>query len=239
MVDGVWSVFAHANRLRADYRRTVLLGTMASILIHAAAVILLRPVQIFPDPGRPAAIGYRGPTRLLELAPTEEVKRAQLDLARQRIRAGAVMTGDLLYDDPEPPEVRKPDALDPAPARAAEPPPEPTGLEEPIVLELSEDWQRHSPEALSEMFQVTRIVRPDYPREAIRAGQQGIVSLEVRVGISGRVLNVRILDSPLGSRSLERAAVESMLDWEFRPFLINDSPVPFTVIVPFRFRLLD
>ncbi len=239
MADRVLSLFARSTRLRAEHRRTILLGTAASIILHVAAVIALRPVQIFPDPGQPAVIGYRGPTRLMELAPKEDVQRTQLDLAQRRIRAGAIMSGDLVYDDPEPPEVTTPDAVEPAPPRPAEPRPEPTGSEEPIVLELSDDWQRYSPEALSEMYQVTRIVRPEYPTEAIRGNQQGIVSLEVRVGISGRVLNVRILESPHGSRSLERAAVESMLDWEFRPFIVNNNPVQFTVIVPFRFRLVD
>lgn len=234
-----WSPVERANRLRTDFGRTVRLGVAVSIALHAAAVVALRPVRIFPDPQQPASIGYAGPMRVIDLAPRDEVLRSQIDLAQRRLQGGAMITGELDVEDPEPMKPVRADALEPARPRSAEPEPEPPGPEATIVIELSEDWQRQTPEALSELFQVTRIVRPEYPREAVLLEQQGLVSLEVRVGISGKVLNVRILESPYGGRALERAAIQSMLDWEFRPFLVNDRPVPFTVVVPFRFRLVD
>lgn len=35
---------------------------------------------------------------------------------------------------------------------------------------------------MTDNFQIVTLVRPDYPRDAIRAEQQGLIKLEVRVG---------------------------------------------------------
>ena len=238
-----WSLAERANRLQAAHSRISRWAAIVSIALHAVAFFSLHDINLSPEPSRPAVIGYEGPLRVVELAPRDEVLRSQQDLARRRIQVGAIRATELLVQEPEPaaPRLVRSEVNEPRPAPPQpEPEPEPAGPEEPLVIELGEDWSPGSvPEAFSDQFQVLHMVRPEYPVEAIERNQQGLVRLEVRVGISGRVLNVRILESPYGSRPLERAAVQSILDWEFRPFHVDDRIIPFTVIVPFRFRLVD
>ena len=41
------------------------------------------------------------------------------------------------------------------------------------------------------------------------------------------------------SREMEEAAIQAMLLWLFKPYREKDKAVPFTLIVPFRYRLVD
>lgn len=77
---------------------------------------------------------------------------------------------------------------------------------------------------------------PDYPDEARRLRQEGVVLLRVQVSAKGRVDGVEIERSS-GSPSLDQAAMRAVLRWEFEPARRGDAPVASTVTVPVRFRL--
>ncbi|MCB1572173.1 MAG: energy transducer TonB, partial [Xanthomonadales bacterium] len=64
------------------------------------------------------------------------------------------------------------------------------------------------------------IVRPKYPLEARRRGEQGTVVLRVLVGRDGLPVEVDIARSS-GSRQLDRAAREAVLRSRFRPVQVN------------------
>lgn len=77
-------------------------------------------------------------------------------------------------------------------------------------------------------------VRPVYPAIAQQARVQGVVILEVTIGTDGRVTNATILRSiPL----LDRAALDSVTQWIFRPTLLNGVPVPILMTVTVNFQL--
>jgi TonB family protein len=112
----------------------------------------------------------------------------------------------------------------------------------PPVLELGEDWNapaRSSKRALSEQFQILRMVRPDYPPAAIRAGGDGLVEPEVEVDERGAVRGIRVRRSPPRGTAIEQASVEAMRQWAFHPLRHGSRAVPFTVIVPFRYSFDD
>jgi TonB family protein len=77
-------------------------------------------------------------------------------------------------------------------------------------------------------------VRPVYPPEAKDAGLQGVVILQATIGTDGTVLHGRVLHSVPG---LDAAALESVLQWEFTPVLMNGKPVPVIMTVTVNFTL--
>jgi len=78
---------------------------------------------------------------------------------------------------------------------------------------------------------------PPYPREALLAGLQGTVLLQVLVDVDGRPLQVDIQKSS-GHRKLDEEARRFVLKhWTFRPAMKNGQPVQAIGIVPIAFSL--
>ena len=57
---------------------------------------------------------------------------------------------------------------------------------------------------------------PEFPRDALRAGQSGEVLVEYTVGTDGSVTAARVVDSNPG-RVFDRAALEAVERWRFQP----------------------
>jgi TonB family protein len=82
--------------------------------------------------------------------------------------------------------------------------------------------------------QQVRRVAPVYPPIAQNARVQGVVILELRVGVDGRVEEARVLRSiPL----LDQAAIDAVMQWEYSPTLLNGAPVPILMTVTVQFTL--
>jgi protein TonB len=80
----------------------------------------------------------------------------------------------------------------------------------------------------------TRDVRPVYPPEAQAQGIGGVVIIEARIGVDGRVEAARVLKSiPL----LDEAALDAVKQWEFMPTLLNGVPSPIIMTLTINFTL--
>lgn len=78
---------------------------------------------------------------------------------------------------------------------------------------------------------------PDYPRDALRAGIEGTVMLQVLVDIDGRPLKVDVQHSS-GDRRLDAAARRQVLEhWRFRPAVRDGRRVQAIGLVPIAFKL--
>lgn len=78
---------------------------------------------------------------------------------------------------------------------------------------------------------------PAYPRDALRVGAQGTVTLRVLVGVDGSPLEVSVERSS-GNRSLDTAARTQVLrQWKFQPATDNGRPVQAYGLVPVDFKL--
>ena len=77
---------------------------------------------------------------------------------------------------------------------------------------------------------------PPYPRAARRSGDQGTVTLRVRVSAEGAPAQVE-LDRSSGSNLLDAAALEAVKRWRFAPARRGSEPIEAWVIVPVVFRL--
>jgi len=76
---------------------------------------------------------------------------------------------------------------------------------------------------------------PRYPPAAIRRGESGTVLLRIHVGADGVPMAVDIVDSSR-SRLLDRAAVDAVQRWRFRPAQRDGQAVPGQVQVPISFN---
>jgi periplasmic protein TonB len=80
-----------------------------------------------------------------------------------------------------------------------------------------------------------RKVEPEYPRAAAHARIQGIVILEAVITKNGDVEDVRTLRSE--SAALEKAAKDAVLQWKYKPALVQGRPVKVYFTVTCRFHL--
>ena len=77
-------------------------------------------------------------------------------------------------------------------------------------------------------------VSPIYPDEAIAAGVQGVVILDVVIGVYGSVIETEVVRSePL----LDEAAVEAVTQWIFETTLLGGEPVEVAMYVTVNFTL--
>ena len=75
-------------------------------------------------------------------------------------------------------------------------------------------------------------VRAVYPEAARAANMQGVVILEVRIGVDGSVVDTKVVRSiPL----LDEAAVDSVRQWRYAPTLLNGQPVEVIMTVTVNF----
>lgn len=76
---------------------------------------------------------------------------------------------------------------------------------------------------------------PRYPARALRRGDRGTVLVRAQVGVDGVPSDVSVGRSS-GSRELDRAAVDAVRRWRFRPAMSGELPVSASVQVPISFE---
>ncbi|WP_296222242.1 energy transducer TonB [Pseudomonas sp. UBA2684] len=77
---------------------------------------------------------------------------------------------------------------------------------------------------------------PHYPSQARRRNQQGTVLVEVRLDARGELRSLNVLRSS-GIDSLDRAALDAVAAWRFRPETLGGRGVPSRVQIPIQFAL--
>lgn len=75
---------------------------------------------------------------------------------------------------------------------------------------------------------------PKYPSSALRRGVGGTVQVRVTVATDGSVERLELAQTS-GNRDLDRAALEAMRRWRFKPATQGGQPVVADVIVPLDF----
>jgi protein TonB len=69
---------------------------------------------------------------------------------------------------------------------------------------------------------LVRTVAPEYPPIAKDAHVTGTVVLEAVISKAGKIENLRVISGPA---MLQRAALDAVKQWVYRPYLLNDQPV--------------
>jgi periplasmic protein TonB len=111
------------------------------------------------------------------------------------------------------------------------PPPEPEPVEAPPPPAPTATLARGSaPEPIP-----GQMPAPAYPRRALRRGEEGTVLVRAEVGSDGVPISVSLVQGSR-SRDLDRAAVDAVRRWRFRPGHVDGRPVVGSVVVPIEFR---
>ena len=88
----------------------------------------------------------------------------------------------------------------------------------------------------SHVPQVLNSHTPHYPQAAVDLGIEGVVLLQVEVNAAGKPSKVLVKNDdahPL----LQRAAINSVRQWQFEPAMRQGLPSPATLKIPIRFEL--
>ncbi len=84
--------------------------------------------------------------------------------------------------------------------------------------------------------EVLSMARAEFPRQSQRLGEQGSVLLEMKVGVDGKVVDVRVIESS-GYPRIDDCAVDAAWDWVFKPATRNGTPVEALANHRYTFRL--
>lgn len=78
---------------------------------------------------------------------------------------------------------------------------------------------------------------PEYPRSALRAGEEATVMLRIAVDTHGVPTDVQVVErSGTRDRSFDRAAIDAARQWRFEPAIRDGKAVPAAVQLPVQFR---
>ncbi|PNS07846.1 energy transducer TonB [Solilutibacter silvestris] len=77
---------------------------------------------------------------------------------------------------------------------------------------------------------------PNYPRTAMQMSREGRVRVKVEIDAEGVPTDSSLVESS-GDRDLDRAALQSVRRWRFKPALAHGTPVASNATVPIEFKL--
>jgi len=80
-------------------------------------------------------------------------------------------------------------------------------------------------------------VKPIYPPESLKIGDEGAILFELSVDASGAVQDALMLWS--GCKRLESAALAAVRQWRYEHVLVNSTPVPFKIVTSVPFQAAD
>ncbi|WP_181259186.1 energy transducer TonB [Pseudoduganella armeniaca] len=102
----------------------------------------------------------------------------------------------------------------------AEPAPPSTPAGASASVPTAEPAARAAPVRVAPVVDARACKRPDYPRNALRNGETGTVTLALRIGTDGKVMESKV-ESSSGSRELDRAAQAGLSLCRFQPGTVD------------------
>ena len=90
--------------------------------------------------------------------------------------------------------------------------------------------------AFDEAPVLVKFVSPKYPDLARQAGIEGVVLINVLVGVDGKVLAASVIQSDV-TPAMEKAAIEASKQFLFKPAKQRTVPVKARMAIPIRFKL--
>lgn len=85
-------------------------------------------------------------------------------------------------------------------------------------------------------YVILRMVKPEYPGDAIARAEEGYVLVEAYIAPDG-VVNEAHVRSSFGPRSFEESSLAAVRQFLFKPVLNGERPIPFWVSFLVRFQL--
>jgi TonB family protein len=112
----------------------------------------------------------------------------------------------------------------------------PENSTKPVSAETSAKLSRLSIGGSIQAAKLTNKVQPVYPESARSAGVQGTVVLRAVLGMDGRPLSLRVMNSQVDP-DLARSAVEAVSQWRYTPTLLNGEPIEVDTTITVNYSL--
>lgn len=128
------------------------------------------------------------------------------------------------------------DGIDAAMVRQAECVKQYGGRTLPALLTMQPPAPSTAPSASRDGLAVLVRPTPVYPPSSRLAGEEGEVMLEATIDING-LPSVIVLRRSSGYPALDNAAIDAAKGARFRPYIVNGKLQPFTIRIPFSFKL--
>lgn len=106
------------------------------------------------------------------------------------------------------------------------------GAEKKSGLNVNEELKRS--QNVDTLPEVIKVVDPEYPKPALKAGIEGIVALKVLVDVEGNVDRVEVL---LSNSTFNNAAIEAVKKYKFKPAMKDNVAVECWFSLPVVFKL--
>src|SRR5262245_3598996 len=191
-----------ANRRRV----AVVLLVVSGVLSVVIGVAGRRATEVLDDPKR---FGFEGPKQWVERIRLEELARVESPgLFPITYLTAAARKGDKKpkHVSNAEPEVKKVIGV---------------GEDENDILAKARMLSLEGPVVRSEELIIEKLVRPDYPEEALVKNIEGIVELVAHVDTAGSVVEVQIVGGT-HDPMLEHAAAKAILQCRYQPWKVRD-----------------
>ena len=225
-------------------KRSVLVGFVVSLLVHGLLALgLVVYFEYAPGPDVLATLDLSS----VELSFAEKVEDAAAVAAMPATPPAKSQPPPQPVEPPRPQAEKTPPLPpDPAAPKFREPTEEPRKLEDARrETEDEKEVRRETKDAPTVAPRQARVdapprprrsIRPDYPKGARQRGEQGDVTLEIRVNAEGAVDRVTVV-APSGFADLDAAAVKAAKVAKFTPAKSGREAVASTARLTLSFKL--
>ena len=210
------------------YGRRIALVSGIVIIAHALFFITLEHVNIME---RIIAFGYQGPPNLEPDISIIDSRGPESSVSSREHRVMVVQ--DVIIEGEDRRERR--DGTEPSRVKAEKERQQEISLETPGDYYFR-SYPSHAAVPYREDYVILRMVKPEYPPDALANLEEGYVLVEAYIGFDGAV-NEAYVRSSYGPRSFENASLQAVKQFLFRPVRVNGKPTAFWVSFLVRFQL--
>jgi TonB family protein len=194
----------------ANRRRVATVLLVVSVMLSAIIVIAgRRASEVLDDPKR---FGFEGPKQWVERIRLEQMAAQE----QQGLFEVTYLTAEARKGGKKPEHVSTHPQAEPLIKKQVG-----TGEDDFDLLAKARMLALDGPVIRSEELVIDRLVRPEYPEEALEKSIEGVVELVALVDTTGSVLQIQIVG---GTRDpiFEHAAAKAILQCQYHPYRVQD-----------------
>jgi protein TonB len=226
------STFESAGRIRTRSRRWMIAAFTfnTSILLALILIPLICP-EALPHHGITFLMTAPAPQPPEAPPPTVQTARPPTQMYDGHFSAPRTIPSQIvMVEKPEPPLITGPESLGPNPATTDN---DPFGKRPGVTIVHPEVKTLRVSTAVEEGLLIRKTM-PVYPTIAKAAGVSGTVALAATISKTGTIENLRVTGGPA---MLQRAALDAVSTWLYRPYLLDGKPVEVETTVNVIFTL--
>ena len=173
-------------------------------------------------------VGYEGPRRFVPTITIIEEKGIESEVTMPELHR--MVAQKIVLEDEEPEDEDTEKKISDAPEDREDP-----ILDDQIGTSTFRSYKTRSEVPYREDYVILKMVKPDYPPNAIEEGLEGYVVVELYIDTDGTVAEAWIR-SAYGDVSFELASLEAVRQFLFKPITEDGTPIPFWVSFLITFK---